>query len=274
MICSNCEHELRAEDHYCPNCGQGVVEGRDRSFAYLMRETLAEVSSVDSRLWRSIKGLMLSPGSLSLAFREGRRRQFLTPIGLFLLANLLYFIAPPATDLQLSLYDQYHQQQYRGLITGWVDDYMASSGLSFEAVASAYELRIAEVAKLMVIFHVPFLALVSMLLFTDRKLFYADHFVMALHYFAFIMIYSTTVSAILKTLFWLLPDGTGPYIRKLVPFLLAVILVYLIPMFKRAIGVSWWRAIVMFPLFVAGFLLTHLMFRFVQFVIGFWLISH
>ncbi|MEL7312930.1 MAG: DUF3667 domain-containing protein, partial [Pseudomonadota bacterium] len=147
MNCRNCGAELRPTDEFCPACGQGVAEGQDRSFSHLARASFEEVTSVDSRLWRSIRALIFSPGLLSREFREGRRRRFLSPIGIFLLGNLLYFLSPPLTDLQLSLAEQYEQQPYRALITGWVDNYMAESDQTFEEVARLYELRIAELAK-------------------------------------------------------------------------------------------------------------------------------
>ena len=273
MNCRNCGAELRSTDKFCPACGQGVAEGLDRSFSHLLRARLEEVTSVDSRFWRSIKALIFSPGSLSRAFREGRRRQFLSPIGIFLLGNLLYFLAPPLSDLQLPLSDQYELQPYRVLITGWVDHYIAQSGQSFEDVARLYELRIAELAKVMVIFMVPLVALVTQALFLDRRLYYADHVVIALHYLAFVLIYLISTSAVFSLIYWLAPDGDGRYLPRLVPVVLCGVLIYAAPMLKRAMDVSWWRAILFTPLFVVGFFIAHLTYRLLQFTIGFTLVT-
>ncbi|MEE4161557.1 MAG: DUF3667 domain-containing protein [Woeseiaceae bacterium] len=273
MHCRNCGLELRPSDRYCPACGQAVADGVDRSLRHLFRTGVAELASIDSRLWRSLRCLLFRPGFLSKEYREGRRRRYLTPIGLFLLGNLLYFIAPPLSDLQLSLAEQYELQPYSPWVAGWVDSHVAASGQSFAEVANLYQLRIVELAKLMVILHVPLLALGTMLLFADRRLYYADHIVMGLHYFAFLMLYLISAAALLGLAYWSLPDQ---WLESLAGLTLAVIFLqflYVPPMLKRALDVSWWRAILSTPLFVGLLLAAHFLYRWIQFVIGFTLVS-
>ena len=69
-----------------------------------------------------------------------------------------------------------------------MDSHIAASGQTFTEVANRYQLRIVELAKLMVILHDPLPALGTMLLFADRRPYYADHIVMRLQYFAFLML--------------------------------------------------------------------------------------
>ena len=217
--------------------------------------------------------LLLRPGYLSREYREGRRRRYLSPIGLFLLGNLLYFVAPPLSDLQLSLFEQYELQPYSPMIRDWVDSYVAESGRSFEDVASRYQLRIVELAKLMVILHVPLLALGTTLLFADKRLYYADHIVTALHYFAFLMIYLISLAAVFAML-WL--GGVGRWMASFPYLTQAVILLqflYVPPMLRQAFGLSWRRAILSTPLFVLTFFAAHMLYRGVQFVVGFALVS-
>ncbi|MEL7296231.1 MAG: DUF3667 domain-containing protein [Pseudomonadota bacterium] len=238
-----------------------------------MRTTVSELTSVDSRLWRSLFALIAKPGFLSREYQRGRRRSFLSPVGLFLLANLVYFLAPPISDLQLSLTQQYELQFYRGWISGWVDGYIADSGTTFEAVARRYELKIAEIAKLMVILHVPLLALATMLMFADRRLFYADHVVMAFHYLGFLLLYLISTSVLFGLAFRIAPD----LIRSLMPHLATVIVtaqfLYVPPMLKRAMAVPWWRALLMTPVFIAGLFAAHTIYRIIQFLIGFSLVT-
>ncbi|MEM7082912.1 MAG: DUF3667 domain-containing protein [Pseudomonadota bacterium] len=273
MLCQNCSAELDETHAYCPACGQEVAEGRDRSVMHLLRSGFVELTSVDSRLWRSLGTLFFRPGTLSSAYRTGRRRYYLSPIGLFLLGNLLYFLAPPLSDLQLSLTEQYELQPYRALVIEWVDCYLAKGDLSFADIERHYELKVAELAKLMVILHVPLMAMFTQLLFIDRRLYYADHVVVALHYFAFIMIYLIAMSSIFSLIFWLLPDDWKTRIPNLSPVILAVLFVYATPMLKRGMGVSWWRAIVTTPLFIIAFFFAHFAYRLLQFVIGFSLVT-
>jgi len=272
--CRNCDLELRPSDRYCPACGQAVADGVDRSLRHLFRASVAELASIDSRLWRSLRSLLFRPGFLSKEYREGRRRRYLSPIGLFLLGNLLYFVAPPLSDLQLSLAEQYELQPYSPWIAGWVDSHIAASDRSFAEVANRYQLRIVELAKLMVILHVPLLALGTMLLFADRRLYYADHIVMGLHYFAFLMLYMISVAALLGGLaYWLLPDQSLTSLPDVTQAVIFLQFLYVPPMLKRALDVSWWRAILSTPLFVGVLLAAHFLYRWIQFVIGFTLVS-
>ena len=52
-------------------------------------QAVAVATDLDGRFWRSLRALMLQPGRLSRDYLDGRRRHWMTPGGLFLLANVL-----------------------------------------------------------------------------------------------------------------------------------------------------------------------------------------
>ena len=268
--CRNCKSELAERDRYCAACGQAAIESEDRSLTRLLRTSFVEATSLDSRLWLTLRYLFLRPGRLSLEYREGRRRRYLSPIGLFLLGNLLFFLAPPLNDFQLSLEDQYELQPYSAWTAQWIDAYLDASGRSFQAVAAAYQLRVTELAKLMVIVHVPLLAAGTMLLAPDKRLFYADHIVMGLHYFAFLMAYLLLISA----MFWML-SVVAPSVLQigsrlgLIAFLIQFL--YVPVMLRTALGVPMWRACISLPVFIFFLLIAHFIYRLVQFCVAFFL---
>lgn len=271
--CANCGQRLGADHHYCSACGQEVLGLDARRLPFLIRKSFAKVTDLDGRLWRSLIALVLRPGFLSREYRVGRRRSYLSPIALFLLANLVFFLAPPLSDFSLSLLEQYAMQPYSPLIAPWVDAVLASTGGSFEALSGKYALRIAELAKLMVIIHVPLLALASLLLTIDKRFFYADHVVACLHYFAFLMLYWTVMELLLTPIAagfnGLIPGAMriGALLLFMVPFF------YLPFMLRSAFDLSWWRALLSTPVFVLGLYLAHFVFRFLQFVVAFVLIG-
>lgn len=271
--CRNCDVDLSNTDRYCSACGQAVLEASDRSFAHLLRSSLAELTSVDSRLWRSLRLLLFRPGYLSLEYRMGRRRRYLSPIGLFVLGNLLFFLAPPLSDFQLSLADQVELQPYRSWIVPWVDDHLAASALAFEELAGRYQLRVVELAKLMVIVHVPLLALATLLLAVDKRLFYADHVVMGLHYFSFVMIYLIVLSAIFSAVWIVLPVEWRQAPAYLTQFVIAVHCVYVPVMLRTALGFSWRRAFLSTPVFIGALIVAHFVYRLVQFVVAFGIVT-
>lgn len=281
--CPNCGAVIREGDAYCSHCGQRRIDDADRRLPALLRASVAEVTDLDGRLWPSLWALIFRPGWLSREYRLGRRRRYLSPIGLFLLANVLFFLAPSVSDLNLNFYDQYTLQVYSDWMRAPVHAALEARGVDvegilanggnltrtegFRAYATDYDARIGDIAKSMVIAHVPLLALGTLLLTFWRRLLYADHVVAALHFLAFVMIYYTampyTVLPLLRALdalpFWDIPVWSIAMTLKFfyVPFMLST-----------AFGVRWFIALPATLGLVYALLFTHLGYRLLQLWIG------
>ena len=261
--CKNCEFPLDHDDLYCRRCGQKVVDANDRSFKHLLLSSFEEVTSLDSRLWRSTRYLLTRPGHLSYEYRVGRRAQYHSPISLFLIANLIFFLIPSLSDFNITLYDQVKLQPYSSWIAPWIEQFVSDSGLTFKQLASDYQIKVIEIAKTMVILHVPLFALVSFAL--APRFYFADHVVMSMHFFAFIMWY-----------FVLMPYTIEPFLELmdlLIPFwdintwsiALALKFLYLPFMFKKAFEFSWLRTILHSVVCLFALYWCHVIYRFVQF---------
>jgi hypothetical protein len=271
--CRNCGHRSAPGDRFCSSCGQEVLGDQARSFVHLLKASLAEISSVDSRLLRSLGLLFARPGALSREYRLGRRRRYLSPISLFLIANVVFFLAPSLTDFSITLVDQQRLQPYSPLIAGWIEAVLARGDFTPAELAQAYQFRVVELAKTMVILHVPLIALASLLLTVDKRFYYADHVVMALHFFAFLMWYYTLMPwLILPPLDLLDTLITGIDIPV---WRVAVSLQYLyVPfMLRTALDMSWWRVIPTTVLLLIALRGIHVVYRFVQFVVTFLFVS-
>lgn len=99
-ICSNCEAELHGQ--YCASCGQ---RSRRRMITVweLVREASDLLTSLDSRLWRTLGLLMFRPGSLTRNYLEGRRARYVAPLRLFIAASVIFFFTAAVTaDLDVS----------------------------------------------------------------------------------------------------------------------------------------------------------------------------
>lgn len=111
--CANCGAAMHGE--YCAACGQRRFRAEDRRLGHLFVEFLHGLTDLDGRLWRSLRALALQPGRIASDWSAGRRAAWISPIRLFLLANLLYFLAPVLTDLSLPLHNQVRGEAYRQL---------------------------------------------------------------------------------------------------------------------------------------------------------------
>jgi tRNA/rRNA methyltransferase len=88
--CRNCG--APAPGAYCPACGQ-ETRTRPPTFIQFMREAGGRYVALDGRLWRTLGALLFRPGFLTREYFAGRRRRYIRPARLFLVASLLLFAA-------------------------------------------------------------------------------------------------------------------------------------------------------------------------------------
>lgn len=86
--CANCETPLQGQ--YCANCGQ---RARDRMISVweLVKEASEVLTSLDSRLWRTLGMLLFRPGRLTSDYLLGRRARYIPALRLFLGLSLIFF---------------------------------------------------------------------------------------------------------------------------------------------------------------------------------------
>lgn len=102
LQCPNCNTSLPAAENYCPNCGQ---ENHDiiRPIGHLWNELLGNVFNIDSRFLHTVKALFLNPGKLTKEYNAGKRRYYLPPVRIYLIASVLFFLSQ---SISMKLSDQ------------------------------------------------------------------------------------------------------------------------------------------------------------------------
>src|SRR5690606_21479332 len=81
--CPSCGAGLTGR--YCAECGERSTGRADLSLLAFLKDALYELANADSRVWRSLRSLLLQPGRLSEEYLAGRRRPWLGPVQLFLI---------------------------------------------------------------------------------------------------------------------------------------------------------------------------------------------
>jgi hypothetical protein len=66
---------------------------RDLRLSDVAGEALEDLTDLDSRLWRTLKGLLVKPGSVTADYIGGRRARYIPPIRLYLVVSFLVFLA-------------------------------------------------------------------------------------------------------------------------------------------------------------------------------------
>lgn len=87
--CANCGTPLVGP--YCAMCGQERDTHR-RSIKGLMHDLIEDVASLDSRILHTAQALLLQPGELPRAFREGRTRRYVPAMRLYFFVSLIFFL--------------------------------------------------------------------------------------------------------------------------------------------------------------------------------------
>jgi len=82
---------------FCNQCGQKQDDLR-RSLLLLGRDFIEDTFAFDSRMWRTLGLLAISPGVVPTMFSHGQRSQFTPPIRLFLVVSFLFFLTVGLTN--------------------------------------------------------------------------------------------------------------------------------------------------------------------------------
>ncbi len=99
--CLNCGARLSGQ--YCGTCGQRSVS-RLISIWQLLAEAFGDLFELDSRLWRTLRPLLIRPGQLTRDYLLGRRARYMPPFRMYLVLSLIFFVVAffdPRGDLGL-----------------------------------------------------------------------------------------------------------------------------------------------------------------------------
>lgn len=106
-FCNNCESPLKEEYNFCPVCGQSNTDN-NVSFSTLIKEFVENYLGIDSKLAHSVIPFVLSPGSLTNRFNDGKIKHFIHPVRLYFVMSLFYFftISYLLSDYDLRSFDR------------------------------------------------------------------------------------------------------------------------------------------------------------------------
>lgn len=82
---------------YCPGCGERLLRAHELTLRGLFDLLVRAFTSIDGRLIRSVGCLVSRPGFLTVAYLQGRRKPYVGPVALFLMANVLFFATESLT---------------------------------------------------------------------------------------------------------------------------------------------------------------------------------
>ncbi len=189
--CPNCEALLHGP--YCSDCGQRQPRPGDSSTLSVLGDAFKAIFSVDGKTLRTLRGLLVRPGSLTLDHYSYRRARYLKPIQIFLLVNVIFVLIAIGTgmfDFKLGEYLKEGPPSPE-LAQRLVAQQVARNGVSFEEYAAVFDHQGELLRKSLIFLLVPVFALISWALNHRRRPYYAEHLVFSMHFYSFFWLFTT-----------------------------------------------------------------------------------
>jgi hypothetical protein len=152
-ICPTCTSTVSTP--YCPSCGECPLRDRELTFRGLIEQVAQAFTSIDGRLLRSVRRLVASPGFLTMAYVEGRRKPYVGPVSLFLSANVLFFAIESLTGgavFSTPLDSHLHTQPWSPFAESLMSHRLEAMGTALEVYRPVFDHAVALNARLLMIF--------------------------------------------------------------------------------------------------------------------------
>jgi hypothetical protein len=184
--CVTCNEPVTTK--FCSNCGEMRASDRSHSVMTFMREHVLEAMlSLDGRLFRTAKTLLLKPGELTAAFMKGSRTPYLAPLQCFLLFNIVFFLTNQGV-LDTPLRQHLDGMPWSSTARVLVAERMAKTHVTKTEFAAKFDAVESAQARSLVIAMVPAFAILIGVLTLGRKRPIVQHLVYSLHTYSFFFV--------------------------------------------------------------------------------------
>ena len=185
--CPSCGTE--APSLFCNNCGEKKISAHDLSVRHYLGEAFSAVTSLDSKVLRTVWLLVSRPGYLSNEYFRGSRVRYVKPLQLFLLFNVIYYFSLtllPATTFTTPLNTQLHMNNYYpAYAKARVEHVVQQKRTSYQDFEIKYNQEAGVLSKTLIFLLIPLFALLFYALFFKKRRFLVEHVVASTHFWAF-----------------------------------------------------------------------------------------
>jgi hypothetical protein len=255
-VCPECEEALVGD--FCHHCGEKRPESRDLSVRHFFSEAAQELTSVEhSKLYYTLRSLLLRPGFLTNEWVAGRRRRYLKPLNLCLgiLAVSLFAFSvykPVSTyDLETLLKQDGRPEVFRPIDRLAERKHTDRSSL-LDRISDKWQ-RYMSLAPLPI---VGVFALALQVVFMFSRRYFVEHLVFSMHFVAF----STLTVVLLWPVYFFIGIKQGPLNYSIAAVKWLVDIVYMYFAVRAVYGLRPARTLLAAVLLVAGYFATYLFF--------------
>lgn len=199
-ICKSCGNKFHGL--YCNACGEKVLEAKDRTFRSFLQHVLLAITFADNKFVKTFWLVVRNPGFISKEYAEGRRVNYIRPLQLFFILNLIYFLFTPLQLFNTSLRTQLYLRTHSKLVQSMVYSKIGKDPLLLQGYELMYNEKSTSLAKLLIIVFVVVAAVPVAIIYRKRNRFFTDHVTLAVELTTF----NLAVNAILLSLFLMLTN--------------------------------------------------------------------
>jgi Protein of unknown function (DUF3667) len=182
--CPECGAALAGD--YCHRCGEKRPEARDLSVRHFVQDALKELTSLDSKLLRTVWALLFRPGLLTV---EWVRSHYLKPLnlclGVFTLSLFAYSAYKPVAMFDVA---NMAAQDKAGNLIKLVNHAAAKKHVETDAMLDQMSERWQHYMSLSPVVLVFAFAVVLQLVFLFTRRYFVEHLVFSMHFVSFSML--------------------------------------------------------------------------------------
>jgi uncharacterized protein DUF3667 len=217
--CTNCG--LSVTGRYCASCGEEVLDATKLTVRHFVQDSLLpEIVNLDGRVWRTLRYLLFRPAYLSLEYAAGRRRRYVKPLRVLLVAIIVYAFAtqggqtftfslqgardfrfsltPASIPRQRALDGTFFQIDRAGVLERMFTAKMGPVDQAGDEVTRRFNDMLGSFATPVSFTTVLLFAVALYALFRGRRPLFVEHAVFSMHCFSFVLLSSLLNVVVLK----------------------------------------------------------------------------
>jgi hypothetical protein len=198
--CPNCGTALVGD--YCHGCGEKRPEARDLTVRHFVEDAAKELTSLDSKLYHTLRALLFRPGLLTLEWVAGRRGRYLKPLNLclalFAVQIFAYTVTKQASMFNVAMLVENEKQMSEqmhipngGLYGRLFSRASTRKGASIESLYDAVNEKWQRNVSLLQPAQILVLAVLLQLLYFFSRRYFVEHLVFSMHFLAFTSLTTT-----------------------------------------------------------------------------------
>jgi hypothetical protein len=245
--CENCGTSL--EGHFCHNCGQKELHEHDWSLKHFLHEAWHEIIHLDSKIFLTVRLLLLKPGELTRQYLAGRRKPFVAPVRLYLAITAIFFFFGAQADFNV---EGFQRSGNASGLTNLVQEVAKHTGNTYAAELEKFNQGFHKKFSILVAFAVIGLGFAVHLMYRKTEHYYARSLIFAIHFFSlfFVLVLIWRIALHYLSAFSFNPPMQGFFVIDLVFLALSMHRVWPEPMkrFVPKLAFLWFTTILLYTL--------------------------